>query len=550
LPKDIAKADLALLNGRVRCMDAAGSVAEAVAIRDGRIAAVGRTDEIGNLCDHRTEKIDLRGRALLPGFIESHVHAEWYGRHRLMLSFAQCRSKQEILDLLRQQIERTPPGEWVAACAVPIRIMEPGSDMFALHDLDSISPQHPVAIDCASTGHCMLLNSVAMRRFDIDRDHFPDDRWNGDGLIRDADGNPTGRFEGHAWNWVLRAVKPYTFDWYLDALDVAQRDLLQVGITSAHSAWEDPYILKGWQALETNGRLRVRTFISLDIEGYLDEYIGAGLHTNSGSDMLRLMFMKIILNVPPRAAMLDDYCCASGYRGYHLYPPEWVEERTLKAVQNGWSVCAHSTGDADTEMLVTAFEKAIAWHRAATGKDNDGLRLRLEHTMYVTPELIERIARARILVNVRPCGRLSPGDAPNGPHARMVGHDRWSRSRPIKPFVDRGLPVNFGCDYPAPCGFLDPCASLFSATGGLGPPWDVIGMEQALRCYTIHGAYGLFAEERIGSIERGKLADLVIYNDDPATLPPERIWDPRSNSPVDLRVDCTLVGGKIEYQRA
>jgi predicted amidohydrolase YtcJ len=548
LLKDALKPDLALLHGRVRCMDPQDSVTEAVAVRDGRILAVGDAREIAALCGRRTEKIDLRGRTVLPGFVEGHVHVEWYGRHQTMLSFERCQSKEEILARLKQEVERTPPGEWVAACAIPIRIMEPGSDTFSLSDLDSISPNHPVAIDCASTGHCMLLNSVAMQRFGIDREHFPEDGWNGDGLIRDADGNPTGRLESHAWNWALRAVKPYTFEWYLEALESAQRDLLKVGVTTAHSAWEDPYILRGWQRLESRGRLRVRTFISLDIERYLDQYIDAGLHTGFGSDMLKLAFMKIILNVPPRAAMLEDYCCG-GHRGYHLYPPEWVEAHTLKAVQNGWSVCAHSTGDADTEMLVTAFEKALDWYRAATGKDNDCLRLRLEHTMYVTPDLIDRIARAKILVNVRPCGRLSPGDAPDGPHARMLGYERWSRSRAIKPFLDRGLPVNFGCDYPAPCGFLDPCASLFSATGGLGAPWDIIGMADALRCYTINGAYGLFAEDRLGSIEPGKLADLVVFNEDPMALAPERIWDPASHSPVDLSVDYTLVGGRVEYQR-
>jgi predicted amidohydrolase YtcJ len=259
-----------------------------------------------------------------------------------MLSFANCASKDEILGMLAARVRETSPGEWVAACAVPISIMAPGSDTFTLADLDSMSPEHPVAVDCASTSHCMLLNSVAMRRFGIDRDHFPEETWGGDGLVRDAQGNPTGRFEGHAWNWALRAVKPYTFDWYLDALETAQNDLLAVGVTAAHNAWEDPYILRGWQRLEKEGRLRVRTYVSLDIERYMDQYIAAGLHTGFGSDMLKLMQMKTILNVPPRAAMLDDYCCMPGNRGYHLYPPDWVEAQTLKAVQNGWSVCAHS----------------------------------------------------------------------------------------------------------------------------------------------------------------------------------------------------------------
>jgi predicted amidohydrolase YtcJ len=265
--------------------------------------------------------------------------------------------------------------------------------------------------------------------------------------------------------------------------------------------------------------------------------------------MLKIMSLKIILNVPPKAAMLEDYCCPAGGRGYHLYPPEWVDEKVLKAVQNGWSVCAHSTGDADTQMLLNAYDNALDWYKKETGKDNDSLRLRLEHTMIVTPELIERIARSRIVVNVRPCGRLSPGDRKGGPHEKMLGTERWSRIRPIKPFFDRGVSVNFGCDYPAPCGFFDPCASIFSAVGGLGEPWDVITRKQALQAYTINGAFGVFSEHAFGSIEPGKLADLVVFSQDPLTIPVEEIWDPVGNCQVNLHVDYTVVDGKVVYQR-
>jgi hypothetical protein len=110
--------------------------------------------------------------------------------------------------------------------------------------------------------------------------------------------------------------------------------------------------------------------------------------------------------------------------------------------------------------------------------------------------------------------------------------------------------VNFGCDYPAPCGFIDPCASLFSATGGAGEPWDVIDRYQALEAYTCNSAYGLSAERELGSLEIGKRADLVVFNEDPLTLPLERIWDRKTNRPVDLLVDYTIVGGNVEYARA
>ena len=531
-------------------MDAKNTSAQAVAVKRNKIIAVGSSDEITELGGKNTQVIDLAGRTLLPGFIEGHVHAEWYGRHQTDLNFKDCKSKEEILALLKKRVDETKPGDWVSACAVPISIMAPGASTFTLQDIDSVSSNNPVAIDCTSTGHCMLINSQAMKVHNITKERYPEEIWDGDGIVRDESGVPTGRLEGHAWNWGLRAIKPYSFDWYLKALQLAQADLLKVGITAAHNAWEDPYIFKGWQTLEQQGKLKVRTFISPDIERFGDLYIDSGMGTGFGTDMLKIMSLKIILNVPPRAAMMEDYCCPPGGRGYHLYPPDWVNEKVLHAVQNGWSVCAHSTGDADTDMLLTAYEQALSWYKEKTGKDNTSLRLRLEHTMIVTPELIERIAAAKIVVNTRPCGRLSPGDVKGGPHEKMLGTKRWSKTRPIKPFFDRGVSVNFGCDYPAPCGFFDPCASIFAATGGLGEPWDVITRYQALEAYTRNGAFGVFSEDKFGTIETGKFADLTVFSQNPLTIPIEEIWDPKTNTPVNLFADYTIVGGKIEYQRA
>ncbi len=549
MTKRALEADLVVYGGNVLCMDQARTRASAVAVKGKRIVAVGAEDVL-DLAGSNSQVIDLRGRMLLPGFIEGHVHAEWYGRDQLTLNFTRCKSKDELLQLLKQQVQQTPAGEWVAGCAMPVTLMKPGEQYFSLQEFDSASPDHPVAIDCASTGHCMWLNSRAMQLLGISASQYPAEIRDGDGIVRDACCRPTGQMEGHAWNWALRAVKPYTFDWYLHALETAQRDLLKVGITAAHNAWEDPYILRGWQTLEQEGRLRVRMYVSFDIERYGDLLINSGLRSGFGSEMLKLMQLKVILNVPPRAAMFESYETMPGNSGYHLYPPEWVSQKVLNAVQNGWSVCAHSTGDRDTAMLLDAYERALEWYRKATGKDNTSLRLRLEHTMFVTPELIDRIVASKIIVNVRPSGRLSPADAPGGHHQKLLGYDRWSRSRPIRPFVERGLPVNFGCDYPAPCGFLDPCASIFAACGGCGEPWDVVDRYTALAAYTINSAYGISAERDLGSIEVGKLADLVVYSEDPLTLPLERIWDAKANKPVDLLADYTIVGGNVEYVRA
>jgi predicted amidohydrolase YtcJ len=285
------------------------------------------------------------------------------------------------------------------------------------------------------------------------------------------------------------------------------------------------------------------------MERYSDLYIQAGIRSGFGSDMLKLQQFKIILNVPPLAAVFDDYVGMPGNRGYHLYSPDWVKEKVLHAVQNGWSVCAHVTGDADTDMVLTAYENALEWYKSETGNDNTMLRLRLEHCTMLNPSLVDRMAAAKIVVNLEPCGKLSPRHAPGGASEKLLGHERWLWSQPTKPLFEAGLNVNFGSDYPMPYGFIDPRAGIYAAIDGCGRPWDAITPYEAVKAYTLNGAYGVFSEDRFGSIEVGKLADLVVFSDNPLTMDKDRIWDAGQNAPAELFIDYTIVGGKIEYMR-
>ena len=549
IAQDLLKPDLVLLDGNVLCMDAANTTAQAIAIKNKKIIAVGASEDIRSLAAKNTEVISLAGRTVLPGFTDGHVHVEWYGKDQLQLSFFDVKSEQEALALLKKKVDQAKPGEWIAASAVPGDVMAPGEGGFTRKEVDPITPDNPVFIDCAMAGHYMWINGYALKLSNITKDSYPEGITGGGGIVKDANGEPTGRLEGDAWNWALREIKPYTPDWYLQALQRAEVDFLKVGVTAAHNAWEDPYILSGWRTLEEQGKLRMRQFITLDMERYSDLFINAGLHTGFGSDMLRLYQFKIILNVPPLAAVFEDYVGMPGNRGYHLYSPEWVEEKVLNAVQHGWSVCAHVTADADTDMVVTAYEKALDWYKKETGKDNTTLRLRLEHCTMLTPSLIARIAAARIVVNIEPIFKSAAMLLPGGLFEKVLGHERWLASCPIKAVFDAGINVNFGSDYPAPPGSIDPRFGIYVSLDGGGRPWDVITPYQALKAYTINGAYGVNSEDRFGSIEAGKFADLVVFSDNPLTMPKDSIWDATTNKPKDLLVDYTIVGGKIEYKR-
>lgn len=541
--------DMILHNGNVICMDVVNTTAQAIAVKNKKIIAVGCSEDIRLLAGRNTEVIDLGGRTILPGFIDSHVHVEHYGRDQVQLSLRECKNEEEALKLLKQKVKYAKLGEWITACGVPMGKISPGKRGFTLKEVDAISPNNPVYIDCSSAGHYSWINSYALKLFHITKDSYPEGIKGGRGIVRDTNGELTGRLQDDAWNWGVRQIKPYTFDWFLKALQLAQEDFLKVGVTAAHSAWEDPYILSGFQALEKQGKLRMRTFISLDMERFSDLFISTGMSTGFGSDMLKLLRFKIVLNVPPHAAVFEDYASMPGNRGYHLYPPEWVEEKVLKAVQHGWSVLIHVMGDADTNMALTAYEKALEWYKKETGKDNNSLRLQLCHYKMSNPSLIERTAAAKIVVSIEPSAKLAPYNAPGGLIERLLGHERWVRSHPVRAFFDAGINVTFGSDYPMPYGFIDPRAGIYASLDGCGHPWDVITPYQAFQAYTINGAYGVLSENRFGSIEVGKFADLVVLSDNPLTMPKDRIWDAASNKPRDLLVDYTFVGGKIEYKR-
>lgn len=541
--------DLVLLDGNVICMDAASTTAQAIAIKDKKIIAVGSSEDIRVLIRKDTDVIDLGGRTILPGFIDSHVHVEHNGRDQLSLSFKDCQNEEEALKLLKKKVEETKPGEWITACGVPMGKISPGKRGFTLKEVDAISPNNPVYIECSSAGHYSWINSYALKLFNITKDSHPEGIKGGRGIAKDSNGELTGRLQDDAWNWGVRQIKPYTFDWFLKALQVAQENFLKVGVTAAHSGWEDPYILTGFRTLEEQGKLRMRTFITLDMERYSDLFLSTGLGTGFGSDMLKLQRLKIVLNVPPYAAVFEDYASMPGNRGYHLYPPEWVEEKVLRAVQHGWSVLIHVMGDADTDMALTAYEKALEWYKKKTGKDNTSLRLQLCHYKMSNPSLLKRTAAAKILVSIEPSAKLAPYNAPGGLIEQLLGHERWARSHPIRPLFDAGINVAFGSDYPMPYGFIDPRAGIYASLDGCGHPWDVITPYQALQAYTINGAYGVFGENSFGSIEVGKFADLVVLSDNPLKIAKGRIWDATKNEPRDLLIDYTIVRGKIEYRR-
>lgn len=546
--QDLFGADLILLDGNVICVDSTNTVAQAIAVKDKKIIAIGSSRDIKSLVGKNTEVITLGGKTVLPGLIDSHTHIEWYGRNLFKVDIRKCTTADEILELIKERVEQTEPGRWIETYGLMGRdtvVQASTFGEFTREKLDVISLNNPVWVEWP--GHACFLNTYALNLLNITKDNTPQGFETG--IERRHDGEPTGVLRGTAWPTAKKYGPTPSWETYLKAIELAQEDFLKMGMTTVHSGWESPQVLKAFQTLEDRKKLRIRMAVTLDMEKYHDTYINCGLHTGFGSEMLRLHQLKIILNVPNArtAALFEDYSDDPGNSGYFLYPPKQVEEWVLNSVKNGWSVHSHVYGDRDLDMVLTAYEKALRWYEKETGKDNRVLRLTICHYGVYNQSLLERTAASKIVVNISPDQLLFWG-MPGGIYEKVLGHERWLRCCPIKTLFDYGIAPCFGSDYPgAPSP--DPLASIYVCLDGCGRPSEVITPYQAIQGFTSNGAYALFREHEIGSIEPGKFADLVVFNKNPLAMAKESIWDVSNNSPKDLWVEYTIVGGKVEYRR-
>ncbi len=535
--------DLIFRDGNIICMDPGQTTAEAVAVKDKKIIAIGSNENLESLAGKNTEVIDLSGRTVLPGFIESHFHPDWYALSLLEVNLEKCVNVDDVLSLLKERTKRTEPGVWVKGYLIPSSLF-PGKGELNRWKLDQISPKNPIFIQ--SLHHSCCVNSYALNSLEINRNTPLREGWI---IHKDANGEPTGVLEDNAWTEAQACIPPLPLKEHIRAFRLGMEKFLENGLTTIHDAIGDPEMIRVLQTLDHEDALRLRVHVSPDIARFGDSYLNTGIHTAFGSEKLKFHQMKIILNTfsGATAALFEDYANDPGNRGYFLSPPEQIEKWVMDSVKSGWSVHTHVMGDRELDMVLTAYEKAIDWYKKETGKDNTSLRLAIAHYGLYNESLLKRTADLKIVVNTQPIFKLTKGK-PGGIYEQRLGHERWLRSFPIRTLFDNGIAPCLSSDVPSAPTF-DVRAGIYGCIDGCGQPKEAVTPYQAIQGYTMNGAYALFREHEIGSIEIGKLADFVVLSENPLTLAKERIWDVSKNGPKDLFIDYTIVGGKVEYCR-
>ena len=531
-------ADIIFLNGQVVTVDADNRVAQAVAVQGNRIAAVGSNEEVKRWMKASTRVIDLQGKSLLPGFIDAHLHISVYGTSKLGVD---CKasgitSVRDLLEALKEQAKRTPPGEWVRASGFDENNMAE-KRYPTIAELDQVSTEHPVFV-MRTCAHHSIANSLAMRRAGYDRD-TPDPQ--GGRIDRDANGELTGFLVETAHMKMFEAAG-FSEEEFRLALRLASEDFVAKGITSIHDA--GGYGADNFRAMQKAvqaGDVKVRIYAIIcalnQSEEFVRRMIEAGVVTGTGDHRFRIGPAKVFTDgasIAPTMAMREPFEGRPDDRGILYYEQDELNRILGEAHVRGYQITAHAQGDRAIEMLLNCFEAALAAH------PRDNHRHRIEHAGVSAPDLVQRMARLGVVPIPNPAFIYDHGDS----YVRNIG-ERAGHMFPVRDLLDHGIVAAGASD--APVTDFNPLTGIHAAVNRLSKTGQEVGVNQrvglmeAIRLFTWNGAYASFEEDVKGSIEPGKLADLVVLEGRILDVAPERI--------KDLQVELTMIDGECVYQK-
>ncbi|MFZ5634243.1 MAG: amidohydrolase [Bacillota bacterium] len=529
--------DLVLFNGDVHTLDRAGTQAEAVAVRNGKIAAVGSSPEIRNMANAKTEVIDLKGRTLLPGFIDAHNHMIMYG---IKFSDINCqdgtiKSIAQITEEVGRQAKQKPPGDWITCWGYDdAKLLEKRHP--SRWDFDRVAVKHPVVCHRACN-HVAVVNSKALELMGITRE-TPDPA--GGVIERDVSGEPTGILKENALNLVKKAIPTPGVDRMRKAIKQAGAVYNREGVTSVHEAgagfaFPGPNEVRAFQSALQHGDLSVRVYMMVYTE-LLDELVALGFRTGFGNDFLRIGSYKIFTDggFGGKTAALEEPYQGDVTRGIISIPKESLIEKMRKAHRAGFQLAVHAIGDRAINMVLDAFEAILKEYPRL------GHRHRIEHFALATPPIIQR-AKKLNLVPVPQAGFIYYfGDS----YIDYLGEDRIMHVYPLRSLLEAGLITPLSSDRPGIPGYplrgIETAVLRETYTGQVVGLNQAITIDRALRMYTNYAAYASFEEERKGSIEPGKLADFVVLGASPFKVPPKEI--------ASIPVELTIVDGRIVYR--
>jgi predicted amidohydrolase YtcJ len=521
------EADLILINGNVLTMNPLQPSAEALGIKNGRIIKVGKNREISLLVGNSTRIFDCKGKTVIPGFIDTHIHVADFGRTLVWLDLKEVDSIKALQNQVGERVERTARGKWVVGLRG--NIAKFAENRYPNNsDLDAVAPNNPVVI-YDQAGRIALVNSKGLELAAITketRDPF-------DGQIdRDTKtGEPTGILRDAATDLVWKAIpEPDTED-ILQGSALACASIVKTGVTTVHWIVSSAKELSVIQKLREQNRLPLRVYIIVpaNLLGDIPTEVSSADFVKDGLKVGGVLIFADGFLAMRTAALNEPYSDYPAKKGRLLCNQTQMTASISKILKSSLQVIIHANGDQAVDTALKAIKDATQ----ASGKDH---RCRLEQAALLNKELIRRIKEQKLIVSIQP--RVIESEFSTWSAREHLGLDRARWLYPVGTLLKEGVHVAAGSD--CPMEPLNPFSGIRAAISREFFAQERITFDDALRLYTTNAAYASFEESNMGSIETGKLADFAILSRDPREVPPDEI--------EGINAEMTIVGGRVVFQ--
>ncbi len=533
-------ADLVLINGHIVTVDDGNPTAQAIAIKEGKILALGSDADIDEFLGSQTEVIDLEGQTAIPGFIEGHAHFNGVGRALLQLNLMNVSNWDEIVEMVQVATRNAEPGELILGRGwhqekwdePPI----PNVEGIPLHiTLSAASPNNPVLLTHAS-GHAVYANAKAMELSGID--NTTKDPAGGE-IIRDGLGNPIGYFRETASRLLSPAREGAVPPDPRRVVELAQEEALSKGLTSFQDAGSSFEEIDVFKEMAEDGSLNIRLWVMVrESVSELSEHLADYRMIGVGEDRLTVRSIKMAIDGAlgsHGAWLLEPYLDLPESAGLNTSDLEDAAATAELAMAHGYQFAMHAIGDRGNRETLDIFQWAFT-----NNPDEEDLRWRVEHAQHLHPDDIPRFGDMQVIASMQGVHATS-----DGPWiADRLGQERVESGAYVwQDLMDAGAIIANGTD--APVEDVDPIASYYSSVSRLMSNGEVLTPRQrmsrmeALKSYTINNAYAGFEEDIKGSLEVGKLADITVLDRDILTIPEEDI--------PNIEISYTIVGGEVMY---
>jgi predicted amidohydrolase YtcJ len=522
----VTSANLVLIEGNVLTMNPAKPCAEAVAVKGDRIVKVGSNEEINQLVVEDTQVIRLKGKTVVPGFIDTHIHVADFGRLLTWIDLSNASSIEDMQSSLRRHVKKTPKGKWLLGRGWNQKLFAE-KRLPTRFDLDAVSPDNPVVF-YRQTGQMCVVNSLALQLAGVTEGASAPQS----GVIdRDTvTGKLTGVLRESATNLIWPVIPDPSEEELMDAAGLAVEKIVEAGVTSVHWMGMSSIELSVIRTLHAQKRLPIRVYVIIPVN-LLDEIIGFGLPDDPALRIGGALISADGYLAARTASLSKPYSDAPEESGNLLCTQEELLLSAARILNMGLQLVIHSMGDRAVGAALTVIEEVS---REVLQK---GFRSRIEQAAVLNRTLIENLKEQKVIVSVQPCVAASEFSVWSA--TEHLGPERARWLYPLKTLLKEGIKVVAGSD--CPMEPLSPLLGIQTAVMRASYPEERITVDEALRLYTIDAAFSSSEEDIKGSIETGKLADLTILSSDPHKVSPNEI--------KDIAVEMTIIGGRVFYPK-